>query len=58
VICREAVPVLRKFVTGMPSRFEVAQGPAVLEAVIFDIDRTTLKCVSAVSLRVREVKAG
>ncbi len=58
VIGREAVPVLRKFVTGMPSRFEVAQGPAVLEAVIFDIDRTTLKCVSAVSLRVREVKAG
>jgi hypothetical protein len=29
----------------------------VLEGVIFEIDGSTLKCLSAVSLRVREVKA-
>ncbi len=57
VIGREAVPVLKKFVTGMPSRFDVAQGPAVLEGALFDFDRLTCKCLSAVSLRVREVKA-
>jgi len=57
VIGRAAAPVLRKFVTGMPSRFDVADGRAVLEGVIFDIDRATRACLSAVSLRVRETRA-
>jgi hypothetical protein len=57
VIGRESAPVLRKFVTGMPSKFDVSKGLAVLEGVIFEIDGSTLKCLSAVSLRVREVKA-
>ncbi len=57
VIGREARPVLRKFITGMPARFDVADGPAVLEGAIFDIDRTTLKCLGATALRVREGKA-
>lgn len=43
VIGREITPVLKKFTTGMPSRFEVAKGPAVLQGVIIDIDRATGK---------------
>lgn len=57
VIGRAAAPVLRKFITGMPSRFDVGDGPAVLEGAIFDIDRTTLKCLSATALRLFEGKA-
>jgi metallophosphoesterase (TIGR00282 family) len=52
VIGREVESVLRKFITGMPSRLDVAKGPAVLEGVIVDIDRTTHRAVSI--LRVRE----
>ena len=53
VIGREVEPVLRKFLTGMPSRFDVAKGPATLEGVIIDIDRVSTRAVGIV--RVREV---
>ena len=43
VIGRELDPVLQKFTTGMPARFEVAHGPAVLQGVIIDIDRATCR---------------
>lgn len=43
VIGRELPPVLQKFTTGMPARFEVAKGPATLQGVIIDIDRATCK---------------
>lgn len=56
VIGREIAPVTQRFVTGMPARFEVAKGPAVLEGALLDIDRTTGR---AVSIRlVREVEHG
>lgn len=51
VIGREIEPVLKKFTTGMPSRFEVAKGPATLEGVLVDIDRTTGKPVSITRVR-------
>ena len=51
VIGREVEPVLRKFITGMPAKFEVAKGPATLEGVIIDIDRVTGKAVSIVRIR-------
>jgi len=51
VIGRELEPVLRRFLTGMPSKFEVAKGPATLEGVIVDIDRTTGKAVSITRVR-------
>lgn len=41
VIGREPEPVLHKFITGMPRRFEVASGPAVLQGVMIDVDRAT-----------------
>lgn len=51
VIGREAAPVLRKFLTGMPSRFEVAKGRAVLEGAIVEIDSASLKATSIVLIR-------
>ena len=55
VIGREIAPVLRKFVTGMPSRFEVAKGPAVLEGAIIEADRTTGKACSIARVRLFDV---
>lgn len=52
VIGREIPPVLKKFTTGMPARFEVAKGPAVLQGVIIDIDRATAK-VNSISPYIR-----
>ena len=51
VIGREIEPVLRKFITGMPAKFDVAKGPATLDGVIIDIDRVTGKAVSIVRVR-------
>ncbi len=51
VIGREPEPVLRKFLTGMPSRFEVAKGPAVLEGATIEIDATTLKATGITLVR-------
>lgn len=46
VIGRDIAPVTQRFVTGVPARFEVASGPAVLEGAVVDIDRTTGRAVS------------
>lgn len=54
VIGREAEPVLRKFLTGMPSRFDVAKGVAVLEGAIIEIDGATLKATGIALVRENE----
>jgi metallophosphoesterase (TIGR00282 family) len=54
VIGREIGPVLRKFTTGMPSRFEVAKGPAVLEGVLLEVDRTTGKAGAITRVRLTD----
>lgn len=54
VIGREIAPVLKKFTTGIPARFEVASGPCVLEGAILEIDRTSGKAVSITPYRYRE----
>ena len=54
VIGREVEPVLRKFVSGMPARFEVAKGPAVLEGALIDLDRPTGRAVSITRIRLRD----
>jgi len=51
VIGREIEPVLKKFITGMPSKFEVAKGPAVLEGVIVEIERASGKPTSITRVR-------
>ena len=53
-IGRDLKPVTRKFITGMPSRFEVAEGPCVLEGAIVDFDAKTKKAASIETFRVRE----
>jgi len=51
VLGRDVVPVLKKFTTGMPARFEIAKGPALLEGAILDIDRESSKAVSIKACR-------
>ena len=53
-IGRDLKPVTRKFVTGMPSRFEVAAGPCVLEGALVEFDPSTKKALSIEPFRVRE----
>jgi calcineurin-like phosphoesterase len=57
VLGREIEPVLRKFITGLPSRFEVARGPAVLEGVIVTLDRAACRATAIERLREREPAA-
>ena len=54
VIGRDITPVLKKFKTGMPSFFDIAGGPSVLEGCIFDIDRATRRCKTATAVRFYE----
>ena len=53
-IGRDLKPVTRRFLTGMPSRFDVAEGPSVLEGAIIDFDPATKKASAIETLRVRE----
>jgi len=54
VIGREIVPVLKKFTTGIPAKFEVAGGPSVLEGAILELERQSGKAVSITPYRYRE----
>ena len=54
VIGREIAPVLKKFTTGIPAKFDVASGPCVLEGAILEIDRQSGKAVSITPYRYRE----
>lgn len=54
VIGREIAPVLKKFTTGLPAKFEVAGGPGVLEGAVLDLDRQSGKAVSLTPYRFRE----
>ena len=53
-IGRDLKPVTRRFVTGMPSRFDVAEGPCVLEGAIVEFDPASGKALSIETVRVRE----
>lgn len=53
-IGRDLKPVTRRFITGLPGRFEVADGPSVLEGAIIDFDSLTKKAMSIETLRIRE----
>lgn len=52
VLGRMVAPVLNRFLTGMPSRFEVMKGPSVFEGVLMEIDEQSGRCVDI--QRVRE----
>lgn len=53
-IGRDLKPVTKKFISGMPARFEVANGPSVLEGAIIEFDSATKKALSIEALRIRE----
>ena len=53
-IGRDLAPVTKKFVTGIPSRFEVASGPCTLEGAIVTFDPATRRASAIETLRVRE----
>ncbi|MGN0854348.1 MAG: TIGR00282 family metallophosphoesterase [Kiritimatiellia bacterium] len=53
-IGRDLKPVTRRFLTGMPSRFDVAEGPCVLEGAVIDFDPVTKKAAAIETLRIRE----
>lgn len=53
-IGRDLKPVTKKFVTGMPSRFDVAEGPSVLEGAIVEFDPVSKKASVIETIRVRE----
>jgi len=46
--------VLKKFLTGMPSRFNIAEGPATLEGAVIEFDPGTKRATSIETLRIRE----
>ena len=54
VIGREVAPVVRKFRTGIPQKFDVAGGPAAMTGCLFDIDPATRLCRSATAVRYAE----
>jgi len=46
VIGRESDPVIRRFLTGLPQRFEVASGRVLLQGALIDIDEATGKATA------------
>ncbi len=57
VIGREIAPVLKKFTTGIPAKFEVAGGPSVLEGALLEIDRQSGRAVAIEAFRYKEPAA-
>ena len=57
-IGRDLKPVTRKFITGLPARFEVASGPSTLEGAIIDFDAATKKAAAITAFRLREPIVG
>ncbi len=55
---RELKPVLKRFITGLPGRFDVAEGPSVLEGAVITFDPATKKASAIETLRIREPLKG
>ena len=51
VLGREVEPVIKKFLTGVPQKFDVAKGEPTLEGAIVDVDMKTGKANSIERLR-------
>jgi metallophosphoesterase (TIGR00282 family) len=54
VIGTDVKMVLERFMTQMPVRFEVATGPAILSAVLIEVDATTGKAIAIERIQERE----
>ena len=46
VIGREIGPIIKRFMTNMPQKFEVAKGDVLLQGAVVEIDETTGKAMS------------
>ena len=57
-IGRDLKPVTRKFITGMPGRFEVAEGPCVIEGAVIDFNPATKVASSIETFRLRQPYVG
>lgn len=53
VLGREVEPVIKKFLTGVPQKFDVAKGDPALEGAIIDVDMKTGKARGIERIRVR-----
>jgi metallophosphoesterase (TIGR00282 family) len=53
-IGRDLKAVLKKFITGMPSRFSMAEGPATLEGAVIEFDPKTKRASTIEMFRIRE----
>ena len=53
-IGRDFKPVLQKFMTGIPARFDVAEGPSTLEGAVITFDPVTKKASDITPFRHRE----
>ena len=51
VLGREVEPVIKKFITGLPHRFDVATGDSALEGVLLDVDMATGRARSIEAVR-------
>ena len=54
---RDFKPVLQKFMTGIPARFDVAEGPSTLEGAVVTFDPVTKKASDITPFRHREPRA-
>ena len=54
VIGRQIAPVMKRFTTGVPAKFEVATGPCGLEGAILELSTSTRKAISITPFRIRE----
>jgi metallophosphoesterase (TIGR00282 family) len=53
-IGRDLKPVTKKFITGIPARFDVAEGPAVIEGAVIEFDPVSGKASGIETVRIRE----
>ena len=53
-IGRNLEPVTKKFITGIPERFEVASGPSTMEGAVIDFDPATKMASDIRAFRMRE----
>jgi hypothetical protein len=56
-IGRDLKPVTKKFLTGIPARFDVASGPSVIEGAVVDFDPATRRATAVEAYRYREPRS-
>lgn len=57
-IGRDLKPVTKRFLTGMPARFDVAKGPCTMEGAIIEFDEKSRKASAITAFRLKEKMEG